>query len=233
MDTEIDEIFDLLEYIASANGVIRLMSTRRGVALTLEALITNIDRGENRVEILARERKEIPFSPSEQIILASVLFPKPVRATVEEIWSQTQAIRLINPSYGSTSMGNRTMERVEPEGRLKLRLTKKDGDQFSAEIADISIEGISISLTKNSVPPGESFELGESVNLLFALPPKERTAQENLSISARVIYINPMDSKGRYRAGLRIFPNEHETAELRKYIFDRQTAIYHLLQDEA
>jgi hypothetical protein len=233
MDTEIDQIFDLLEYIASANGVIKLMSTRRGVALSLEALITNLDRGAKAVELLARERKDIPFSPSDQIILTSVLFPKPVRATIEEIWSQTQAIKVVNPSYGSTSIGNRTKERVEPESPLTLQLTKKDGSRHTAEIADISVEGISISFPKNSNPPGETFELGESVNLQFSLPPREQTPQKKLSISAKVIYINPLDAKGHYRAGLRISPNEDETANLRKYIFYRQTAIYHLLQDEA
>jgi hypothetical protein len=229
MDTDTQEIFDYLEYISASNGVVSLVGTSPAGSIGLKALITSVDRGKNEIEILSLEGEGIPFSPSDHIVLNCVLFPRPVRARAGEVWHQTQAMTLNKLSYGSASMGSRSQERVQPKGTLEVGVTRKGGSQYTAVVADISVEGVSLSFDAQSFPHGQVFKPEEAVNIQLDLSSGEEPLKGQISLSAEVVYVNPMNANQRFRVGFRMHPDERETLALRRYIFDRQTEIYNAL----
>jgi hypothetical protein len=70
------------------------------------------------------------------------------------------------------------------------------------------------------------------VNLRLKLSSGEQPIGEQISLSAGVVYVNPVDADQHLRVGFRLHPAERETRALRKYIFDRQTEVYNALHTE-
>jgi len=230
--SKINEILGYLDYIKSNNRTISLLSSFKGVTISLDAVVIEIDRRRKTIRIQAHQRQKIPIFPSTQIIMRSVLFPKPVQANVAEVDFQNRTITADNITFASGTIGRRSQARVQSDHTIKARITKKEGIEYTADIADLSLEGISLNIENQKIPPGGELEAGEQLNLFFNLPAHEGSSRTELSLSAKVVYVNSLDSGQTFRVGFQTFPSEDDLNLLRRYIFDRQTAIFNQLSQE-
>jgi hypothetical protein len=233
MNKEINQILDLLEYVASKKRSISLVSTFKGVSISSDVIINEISNRRKTVTMLASPGHEIPFFPSTMVIIRCVLFPKPVRANVAAVDFNHRKIKLNNFAFAKGSMGKRSQTRVQPEGTLKARLTRVDNVQHSGEVADISLEGIAVFLDQKGMPLERMIKSGDRLDVNFYLPLVKETDSEHISMPARVVYVNPLDEPTQYRVGMQTYPSNENLTILRKYLFDRQTEVFSSINIES
>jgi hypothetical protein len=222
MSAEIEEIISNLEYIASTQGVIRVDGTFLGVSIRLDTHVAGVDLKENRVHLRAQGVNVVPFSPGVRVILRCVLFPKPVQASVAAVDPKNTQLTLDRLMYVIGTMGKRLRARVQPKNLLQAKLFTEQGELLKANIADISAEGLGLILMAATTELEEALQPYDQIRVQFQLTGSDAVNGEHVLVSARVVYINPLEEGQRHRVGLHLHPDKSQSKAIRRYIYERQ-----------
>jgi hypothetical protein len=220
----LDQILESLEHINQNNRVVCLVSTYMGVSISVDVNIKNVDKKNREVTVVAHHQQKMPFLPATRVSMHSDLFPKPILARVSSIDVRRRLATLHELDYAFETMGKRKEIRVLPKDALKATITSAQKKDFNANVADISVDGISLILEDKNLE--EIFSPQTSVRMSLKLPLSDETKTAYLSFLARVIYQIELDEPGKSRVGLRIYPNDQDKDALRRFIFDRQTDMF-------
>ncbi len=223
MDDQKRKIIEDLSYIAAQKRTVNLISNFRGIPINLSASVIRYSPSTQKVRLCIHHRQIVSIKTADQILVQSDLFPEMVIANIDQIDFRSKIISLRNLGYVSGSMGNRKNIRVQPESPLIAEINSDHGFNLLGEIIDISLEGLSIQLDQDSLPKDDLFIPQSSVKIQLGLPGSGNDSIHDMTIQAEVAYIK--ESQQTCRIGLLTFPGEYDQQVMRRYIFDRQTAI--------
>ena len=223
MDEQKDKIIDLIEYIASKKRKLKMIANFRGVPIHIDAGIIRCASNTGNVRLGVHRWQIAPLKTARTIFLESDLFPNLLVAEIEQLDLAKGIVTLRGLRYVIGSMGNRKSIRVQPENPILTELILGYGYRLKAEVADISLNGLSISLAKNDFPQNDLFMLQIPVEIRLGLPVPGERAIHDISVQGMIAYIN--ESQQSYRVGLLTFLKEPDLGVVRRYIFDRQTEI--------
>ncbi|HBX69226.1 MAG TPA: hypothetical protein DEH25_07545 [Chloroflexi bacterium] len=228
--SEIDEIFNYMEYISQQKRTISLVNSYRGVSFSLDVSLNEVTKRRGEIVVSTRTGQNISLLPATKILIHSDLFPKPIQATVASVDVHHRSAILKNLLYPQSMREGRKETRIQPKDNLKVNVSYRGKNEFVAGIFDISVEGISLlasdipNFDKELVPK-------DSVRLKLRVPISGQIEEVELSFSGTVSYNNPHETPGAFRIGFMTFPSEQDKAVLRRYIFDRQTQLFNEVQD--
>lgn len=225
MHAEHIEICTALAYIADQRRAITLLTNFRGVPIEIRVNLIRLNQLSGQVHLLAYQRQVMALQPDQTVLLQSELFPRPVTAQVARLDLQRQTLVLQALSYSSGSMGQRRQPRVQPESPLSADLKLTGGFCLKGWVIDVSPEGLSVSLHAERLPPEQPCSPGCALEVVLGIPgPQDEII--DLQLPARVAYLTAdAQQPGFIRLGLLTEPSQSEQALLRRYVFDRQTAI--------
>jgi hypothetical protein len=228
MDRKRREILELLNYIASQKRTLKLITNFRGVPINITADIIRSSQTTGNVRLRVHHRQIVSLKNVRKILIQSDLFPSMLSADIEELDLQKAIITLQDLRYVTGSVGNRKNMRVQPESPIHVEVIMGHGYSVPGEIIDISLEGLSVRLTKDHFPPDDIYILETPVEIRLGLPATDKATIHDINVRARIIYTN--ENQQAYRIGLLTFMKEPDLRILRRYIFDRQTEILDEIQ---
>ncbi len=238
MNNQISQILKDLSYIASQNRTVKLISNFRGIPINLSASVIRFSAITHQVRLSIHHRQIISIKSTDQILMHSELFPEMVIAEIQLVDLHSKIIVLKNLSYVTGSMGNRKNVRVQPESPLHAEIITNHGYNLLGEVIDISMNGLSIQLKNDSLPNNEILASQNPIEVHLSLPMSDQNTIHDMNVQAKIAYTK--HSQQFHRFGLITSLDVPDQEVLRRYIFDRQTAILDeikqlnnaLLQDE-
>jgi len=225
MNNETDEILAYLEYIRSQNRLVSVVSSFKGVSYSLIVNIVILESREKSITISTQHRQNMSLLPNTIIDVHSDLFPFPVYANVAEVDAQRKSAVLNNFKYKRDLNENRSHVRIQPGKTTPLTIYCENGVQYSAEILDISINGVAVIFDEKPDDIEDAVQKDKSIRLNFSIQLAESPYPHAFTLPGKVVYATVING-GRYRIGMEIFPTLNDQALLRRYIFDRQTKLY-------
>lgn len=232
MNNDLEEILAYLEYIRSQNRLVSIVNSYKGVSYSLSVNLLKILPKEGTITISTLHRQYISLLPNIQVNIHCDLFPFVVRAQVASVDTVHRSAVLHNLSYERSIDENRSHMRFEPRQTLNIRVHIEDGSQFEGIVHDLSIEGVSVLLKDLSPADREALQAEIYTRLLFAVPLNTNDPPHTFSLPGQVMYVNSIEG-GQTRLGLQIYPVMADQALLRRYIFDRQTEIFQIINPQA
>ena len=229
MDEQKDKIFGLIEYIASKKRKLKLILNFRGVPIDIDAGIIRCAASTGNVRLGVHRWQIAPLKTAHTIFIESDLFPNLLVAEIEQLDLVKGIVTLRALRYVIGSMGNRKNIRVQPENPILTELILGYGYRLKAAVADISLNGLSINLTKDDFPQDDLFMLQIPVEIRLGLPVPGERAIHDINVQGMITYIN--ESQQSYRLGLLTYLKEPDLGIVRRYIFDRQTEILNEIQN--
>jgi len=224
MNVDCQEILDTLGYIAAQRRSVNLLTNFRGVPIEITAHLMRIARLPVQVHLFAHHRQIVALQTAALVLVQSELFHRPVAARVARLDPLRQTLSLGELAYTSGSMGQRRHPRAQPEHPLSAELNIDDGFRLNGRVIDVSLDGLSICITPDPLPVDQIFSPGTPLQVDLGLP--GQTGQiVDLQIPAQVAYATPCSEPHCTRIGLLTRPEDAAQHLLRRYIFDRQTAI--------
>jgi hypothetical protein len=224
--SEIDEILDYLEYISQQKRNISLVNSYQGVSISLEVNIVDVSRRRRDISVSTHLGQNISLLPATKILIHSDLFPKPIQAVVDSVDIHHRTAVLKNLVYPTSTKDGRKETRVQPKENLIARVIYQSKSEYTANVADISVEGISLLLDNGYTKPEQMLSPKASVQLKIRLPISGQSNHAELSFWATVSYINALEEQEGYRVGFMTFPSDQDKTILRRFIFDRQTEMF-------
>ena len=225
MTNEIEEILAYLDYIRSQNRLITVVHTFKGVSYSLSVNIVKLSPKDKSCTISTHHRENISLLPNIQVVVHCDLFPFGVNAIVVSVDSQRKNAVLRCLDYERDMDENRSQIRYQPHDNAPINILLEGGRHYSAQIHDISSEGISIVLDQAPEDIETLFQAGKTSRISFSGKLADAPAEHVFNIPAKIIYANPVEEVG-YRIGMQIFPTINDQNLLRQYIFDRQTELF-------
>ena len=222
------KILEDLTYIASQNRTVNLITNFRGIPINLSASVIRCSPITKRVRLCVHHRQIISLKASDQILVQSDIFPNMVNADIDQVGLHSKIIGLQNLRYVTGSMGNRKNMRVQSESPLHAEIITSHGYNLLGEIIDISLDGLSIYLQKESLPNDDLFAPQTPVEIRLGLPGADKNSIHDMTIQAKIAYTK--EGQQTYRIGLLTFLDEPDQQVMRRYIFDRQTEILNEIQ---
>ena len=223
--SEIDDILNNFEYISQQKRIISLVNSYKGVTISLDVSIDQVNRRRGEIIVSTHHGQNISLLPATKILIHSDLFPKPIQATVGSVDVHHRTAFLKNFLYPSDMREARKETRVQPRSELPINVVYRDQNERVASVLDISVEGISVRLNDRTKSVTQIFLPKTSVRLNFSLPISSQADGVNLTFPAVVSYIHPLNSADDFRVGFMTYPTEQDRNILRRYIFDRQTEL--------
>lgn len=217
------KILEDLSYIASQKRTVNLITNFRGVPINLSASVIRCSAATSQVRLCVHHRQIISLRVTDQILVQSDLFSEMVIADIDQVDLHSKTINLNNLRYVTGSMGNRKNVRVQPESPLHAEIIASHGFNLLGEVIDISLNGLSIRLDNENLPNDDFLASQKSVEIRFGLPISDLDTIHDLTIQAKIAYTKP--SQQFIRIGLLTFLDAPGQEAMRRYIFDRQTAI--------
>ena len=231
MINKLNEILEYLNYIKSQRRVVSIVRTFMGVSFSLEVNIVLISKTDEKAVFATIHHQNISLLPHTEVTIHSDLFPKPIRAKVAQVDVLQQTATLHQFDYAQIDGENRAHIRVRPKQGLKAKIIDDQGEYYFAEVDDISVEGVSVVVSKMTQQL-EMFLIPQtSIRLQINLPVSAQTSTVLLNLSATVTYINDLNGDEKIKVGLQTYPNADDRSILHRYIFDRQTAIFNEIND--
>jgi hypothetical protein len=229
LDKQKEKIIDLIEYISSKKRKLKLITNFRGVPIQIDAGIIRCASNTGNVRLGVHRWQIAPLKTAQTIFIESDLFPNLLIAEIEQLDLDKGIVTLRGLRYVIGSMGDRKNIRVEPENRIHTELILGYGYRLKAEVADISLNGLSINLAKDDFPQDGLFMLQIPVEIRLGLPVPGESAIHDINVQGVIAYMN--ESQQSYRVGLLTFLKEPDLGFVRRYIFDRQTDILNEIQN--
>jgi hypothetical protein len=226
MENDIDEILKYLVYIHKQNRRISIVTTFKGVSYSKTVKLSSVADKDQVITVSTPPRQSLSLLPNTQIAIHSDLFPHAVLAQVYEVDNQRRTAQLYPIEYIKGSDENRSQVRVLTAGGIPVTISGEGDDQLKAYLHDISIQGASVVLEKITRENEDAIQTGKSSRLSFELQLSGESSPYAFRIPAKTIYLTRMN-KGKYRVGLHTYPRPKDIAALRRYIFDRQTELFH------
>jgi hypothetical protein len=168
-------------------------------------------------------RQIFSLKPNDQILLQSDLFPEMLIAEIDHVDLHSKTTDLLNLRFVTDSMGNRKNVRVQPESPLHAEIIANHGYNLLGEVIDISVDGLSIQIQNESLPNGELFSPQNSIEIRLGLPISDLNMIHDMNIRAKIAYAK--ENQQTIRIGMLTFLDPPDQEIMRRYIFDRQTAI--------
>lgn len=228
MDEQKAKIGDFLEYIASQKRSLKLISNFRGAPVHVDAGIIRSSQTTGNVRLGVHHRQIACLKIADKILIQSDLFPNILIADIDQIELRKAIITLRGLRYVIGSMGNRKNMRVQPESPIHVEIIMGHGYRLQAEIADISLYGLSINLAKEDFPQDDLFILQIPIEIRLGLPVPGKRIIHDIIVQGMIAYTN--ENQRTYRIGILTFLKEPDLGIVRRYIFDRQTEILHEIQ---
>jgi len=124
---------------------------------------------------------------------------------------------------------NRTHVRVQTKDDVFVSIGSDNEQQFTAQIHDISTDGMSVifdDISENvSIDLEEVLQTGKLTRIKYKLQISDNPFPYTFSFPAQTAYITLLND-GKCRIGFQTFPNPRDIQTLRRYIFDRQTQLF-------
>jgi len=231
-------ILENLQYIATQQRTVILISDFRGVPIQLAAFVIRSSQN-GSVRLCINHRQMVALKITDQVLVQSDLFSNMVIANIDQVDLHANLVKLTNLRYVTDSRGNRKNVRVQPESPIHAEIISNHGFNLQGEVIDISLDGLSVRLSDSSL--GLSIQLSDSslkirdllkpqtsVEVRLGLPGSELDTIYDLTIQAQIAYINA--NADTYRIGLMTYLQEADIQTVRRYIFDRQTEILNEIQ---
>ncbi len=228
MDDQNGMILDNLSYIASQKRTVGLITNFRGIPINLSASVIRSSPTTRKARLCVHHRQIISLKTADQILVQSDLFSDMVIADIDQVDLHSKIINLYNLRYVTGSMGNRKNVRVQPESPLHAEIVTSHGYNLLGEIIDISLDGLSIQLTNDSLPNDDLLTPQKPVEIRLGLPATDKNSIHDMVFQAEIAYIK--EGQQTYRIGLLTFLDGPDQQVMRRYIFDRQTAILNEIQ---
>jgi hypothetical protein len=225
---EESSILENLMYIASQKRTVTLITNFRGVPIALSALVIRSSQNGGRVRVCVNHRQIVALKTADQALMQSDLFSDTVMAQIDQVDLHTHMVTLGNLRYVTGSMGQRKNVRVQPESPIHAELIAKHGFSLRGEVIDISLDGLSVRLSKSDLPTDDFIVPQTFVEIRLGLPGSQPDSIHDLSIQAQIAYLKAGSTF--CRIGLLTFPDAADIQTVRRYIFDRQTEIFNEIQ---
>jgi hypothetical protein len=229
LDKQKEKFLELLEYIASQKRALKLTANYRGVPIHLDAGIIRCSQTSGNVRLSIHRHQVVSLKTAEKILLQSDLFPSILVADIEQLDLHKAIVTLQGLRYVIGSMGNRKNIRVQPESSIVAEIILGYGYRLQAKINDLSVNGISIDMSKDDFPQDDLYILQIPVQIRLGLPFPGKQAIHDIDVQGMIAYTN--ESQRSYRVGLLTFLKEPALGVVRRYIFDRQTEILNEIQE--
>ena len=226
MHEKVDEILEYLDYIKSQRRVVSIVRTFMGVSFSVEVNIVSVSKKYRSVVVANLQQQNISLLPFTEVTIHSDLFPRPIRTKVSQVDPTQHAATLQPFDYIQLAGENRAHMRVHPKQGMIAKIVSEKGEQYFAEVDDISIEGISIILDKRVEKLETALVPQSSIILQFSLTFTGHPSNINLNLTATITYLITLNGDEKTKIGVLTYPNEEERSALRRYIFDRQTEIF-------
>ncbi len=223
-DVKIDEIeenqqalFDLLYVIKRNNAKIFLHNSYKGVNITNEATIVEIENSSLALKMNYLQQKAIQYE--KKTLIESEALPYPVYCEgVASINFDTHIVVFNTIKFMPNSASRRESIRVVPEDRHQVTLflgkTKYIGDVF---IADISLNAVKLNL--NLLPAGLEKDKEVTLDIVFTMDKKP------LNIHTKATVYTKRELKSNFEVVCILQSEPKQKEELRKYIAKRQMAL--------
>jgi hypothetical protein len=225
MADELDEIMAYLEYIRSQNRPVSIVNTFKGVSYSLIVNIDAISKKEKTISVSSQHRKNISLLPNTNVAIHSDLFPHTVLADVVTIDVQWINAILKPLEYRRGLDDNRSHVRVQTREDIPITIECKNDIRLSANIHDISTDGVSIVFNEITKDIEEISQVGRQSRLHFEIQLSNATSPHVFNFAANTVYVTVLNENDR-RVGFQIFPSQKDLSALRRYIFDRQTELF-------
>ena len=232
MNNESEEILAYLEYIRSQNRLVSVVSSFKGVSYSLIVNIVKLTPKEKSITVSTQHRQNMSLLPNTTIDVHSDLFPYPVYANVAAVDTQRKSAVLHQFEYKRGVDENRSHVRIQPGTDIPITLNCENGIQYSAQLWDISINGVAVLFSEEPGDVAGGFQVDQSVRLSFGIQLTNSPSPHTFTIPAKIIYATLIKG-GKYRIGMEIFPTMRDQSLLRRYLFDRQTELYQEVSSQA
>jgi hypothetical protein len=209
-------ILENLQYIATQQRTVTLISNFRGVPIQLVAFVIRSSQN-GGVRLCINHRQMIALKVADQTLVQSDLFSEMVIADIDQVDLHTNIVTLSNLQYVTDSRGKRKNVRVQPESPIHAEIIANHGFNLLGEVIDISLDGLSVRLSDNNL--GLSIQLSDSslkiadllkpqtsVEVRLGLPGSEQDLIHDLTIEAKIAYVNA--NRNAYRIGLMTYLHE-------------------------
>ena len=208
-------LFDLLEVIQRNSAKIELHNYYKGLSITNDAVITDINKNSIVVKTTYLQQKAIQFE--QKTIIVSQALPKTLAcSTIINMSFDKQSVTLGGLSFVNSSPVTRKTIRVVPDEKQSASLFIGE-NKFPGEVSieDISLDAVKLKL--NALPAG--FDKGSNVIVDLVLELDKRPLILNMEAT---LY---RKSESRHSFSVVFLFKETKKSELVKYITKRQMAI--------
>jgi hypothetical protein len=227
--SEIAEILDYIAYINQQGRPLSLVNTYKGVSLSLDVDIRDVDRKHGEVAVTTQYGNPLSLLPATLIQIHSDLFPRPIQARVGSVDVHQRKAILRDFAYIRSEQDGRKETRIQLRDEIRVTVLIGGKTQLgNAIINDLSIEGMSLIMMGDQVDMSKVYQPNTSVRIIYTLPVSNQNDPVEISIPAKVSNINELSPLSKYRVGFMTYPQVQQKDWIRRYIFDLQTEIFHV-----
>jgi hypothetical protein len=206
------QILSDLALIKLAGHQIELLSVYKGVPFICKANVEQI--GDNSVALQTNNPALVCLECSNEARLLGSDYFEPAMARLESIDLAKGTITMKDLVYAGARLGERMIVRVEPREPIPVTL-ETAGQIFQGEIADLSISGLGIWLSKEQYQA--LLKPGVNVQLAFQV--------RNEPISLAGVILGVSKAPASQRISLRFAQGGAEKLQIFHYLIDRRAEI--------
>jgi hypothetical protein len=180
---------------------------------------------EKTITVTTPQAQNMSLLPNTQVAIHCDLFPHPVLTNVLAVDTRKKNAVLHPFEFIRGMNDNRTHVRVQTKGTIFVSINSDDDHQFSAQIHDISTDGLSVVFEEISNEIEEVLQAGKLSRISYKLQISSNPVPHTFSFPAQTVYLTLLND-GKCRIGFQTFPTPRDIVALRRYIFDRQTELF-------
>jgi hypothetical protein len=205
----VDPIISDLQYVMETSQELDILNFYKSFPITCKASVEGIDR--DVVTLKVQRPGSVCLEAQEQTVILSRGLPEAVRARVVSFDLVSGQLKLDDFSYVGSRFGERMIARVQPDESINVEM-EIEGQQFTGQLADVSLSGIGVFST-SSIP-----QRGQMVQLTLPLP------EGLITLPGKVLNLSETP-EGQNRLSIGFTRNAQEIAVVMRYIKDRRIEI--------
>jgi len=206
------QIISDLKVIQEAGHNIDVLTSYKVVPFICHALIQNIDN--DLVQIVTKDPPIVCLESDKRPQILGSDFFEPSTASVVSLDIPSGIIELNQFSYVGTKLGERMIVRVEPKEPLTVNL-EIEGQKISAQLADISINGLGVRVDSRSYTP--MLKPGADINTSLKL--------HTGNIESTGIVLTAVKMGDVFRLSIRYNQKNYRKMQIYRYMVDRRAEI--------
>jgi hypothetical protein len=205
----VDPIISDLQYVMETSQELDILNFYKSFPITCKASVEGIDR--DVVTLNVQRPGSVCLEAQEQTVILSRGLPEAVRARVVSFDLVSGQLKLDDFSYVGSRFGERMIARVQPDESINVEM-EVEGQQFTGQLADVSLSGIGV-YTTSLIP-----QRGQMVQLTLPLP------EGLITLPGKVLNLSDTP-EGQSRLSIGFTRNAQEIAVVMRYIKDRRIEI--------